>query len=535
MPKIISKIKINSDEFKNNKKAMEAQIQKLERVLFEIQQGGPEKARNRQREQGKLLVRERIDHLLDPGSPFLEFSTLAGYQLYNDTVPAGGIISGIGQITGQECVIIANDATVKGGAYYPISVKKHLRAQTIAEQNNLPCIYLVDSGGAYLPKQDEVFPDRNHFGRIFYNQARLSAKNIPQISVVMGSCTAGGAYVPTMADQVIMVKNQATIFMGGPPLVKAAIGEVVTTEELGGANIHCQLSGVADYLAENDWQALKLTRNLINNLNRKKNIRLYIRTPQEPAYPIEELLGIINRDPRKPYDIHEIIARLFDASSFEEFKALYGTTLVCGFAHIYGYPIGIIANNGILFSESALKGVHFIELCSQRKIPLVFLQNITGFMVGKKYENTGISKHSAKMVHAVACTEVPKFTVIIGNSYGAGNYAMCGRSCDPRFLFMWPNARIGVMGGEQAANVLAELKRDQMKRHSKIWDGKEESQFKASIRNNYEKQANPYYSSARLWDDGVINPIDTRRILGLCISASLNAPIRRTRFGIFRM
>lgn len=535
MPKIISKIKINSDEFKNNKSAMETEIRELEKVLSEIKRGGPKKSRNRQREQGKLSVRERIDHLLDPGLPFLELSTLAGYKLYDEKVPAGGLISGIGEVSGQECMIVANDATVKGGTYYPISVKKHLRAQTIAKENNLPCIYLVDSGGAYLPKQNEVFPDRDHFGHIFYNQARLSAKNIPQIAVVMGSCTAGGAYVPAMADEVVMVKNQATIFLGGPPLVKAAIGQVVTAEELGGANVHCRLSGVADYLAEDDKQALKLGRNIINNLNRKKNIPFHTRMPEEPAYPIEEVLGIINTDLRQPYDVHEIIARLVDGSSFEEFKALYGITLVCGFAHIYGYPIGVIANNGVLFSESALKGTHFIELCIQRKIPLVFLQNITGFMVGKKYENTGIAKHGAKMIHAVACAEVPKFTVIIGNSYGAGNYAMCGRGYNPRFLFMWPNARIGIMGGEQAANVLAQVKRGQMERRGETWDEKEEAYFKANIQTSYETQANFYYSSARLWDDGVISPLDTRRVLGLCISASLNAPIRESRFGILRM
>ena len=509
---------------------MEAQIQELESVLSKIKQGG-----SNFQQKGKLLVRERIDHLLDLGSPFLELSVLAGYQCYDDRVPAGGIISGISQIAGQECMIVANDATVKGGAYYPISVKKHLRAQTIAEENHLPCIYLVDSGGAYLPKQDEVFPDRDHFGRIFYNQARLSAQNIPQIAVVMGSCIAGGAYVPAMADEVIMVKNQATIFLGGPPLVKAAIGEVVTAEELGGANVHCRLSGVADYLAENDNQALKLARNIVNNLNRKKNISLHTRFPEEPAYPLEELLGIINTDHRQPYDVREIIARLVDGSLFEEFKTLYGATLVCGFAYIYGYPIGIIANNGILFSESALKGTHFIELCSQRKIPLVFLQNVTGFMVGKKYENSGIAKHGAKMIHAVACTAVPKFTIIIGNSYGAGNYAMCGRSYNPRFLFMWPNARIGVMGGKQAANVLAQVKSNQMEHRGEVWDESEETQFKASILTSYEAQANPYYSSARLWDDGVISPLDTRRVLGLCISASLNAPILETSFGTLRM
>ncbi|AAO90497.2 carboxyl transferase domain-containing protein [Coxiella burnetii] len=535
MPKIISKIKTANEEFEANKAAMTSQINALENLLAKIKNGGPEKSRQRQREQGKLLARERIDHLLDPGSPFLELSSLAGYQLYKDEVPAGGVVTGIGQIAGQECLIVANDATVKGGTYYPISVKKHLRAQDIAEENHLPCVYLVDSGGAYLPKQDEVFPDRDHFGRIFYNQARLSAKNIPQIAIVMGSCTAGGAYVPAMADEAVMVKNQATIFLGGPPLVKAAVGETVTAEELGGADVHCRHSGVADYFAENDEHALKIARQIVSHLNRKKHLSLSIQPAEEPAYDPEEILGIINADPRKSYDVREIIARLVDGSRFEEFKALYGTTLVCGFAHIHGYPVGIIANNGILFSESALKGAHFIELCSQRRIPLVFLQNITGFMVGKKYENTGIAKHGAKMVHAVACSEVPKFTVIIGNSYGAGNYAMCGRGYGPRFLFMWPNARIAVMGGEQAANVLAQVKRDQMERQGEKWDDNEEKQFKDNIRTNYEAQANPYYSSARLWDDGVINPLDTRRVLGLCISASLNAPISETRFGVLRM
>ena len=535
MPKIVSKIKINSEEFKKNKAAMESQIKTLETLLTEIRKGGPEKSRQRHHEQGKLLVRERIERLLDSGAAFLELSSLAGYKLYEEDVPAGGIVAGIGQIAGQECIIVANDPTVKGGAYYPITVKKHLRAQTIAKENNLPCIYLVDSGGAYLPKQDEVFPDRDHFGHIFYNQARLSSKNIPQIAIVMGSCTAGGAYVPAMADEVIMVKKQSTIFLGGPPLVKAAVGEIVTAEELGGADMHCRLSGVSDYLAHDDTHALKIARECMSYLNRKKIISLATCPIEEPAYDPQEILGIINTDLHTPYDVHEIIARLVDASQFEEFKPLYGRTLVCGFAHIYGYPIGIIANNGILFSESVLKGAHFIELCSQRKIPLVFLQNITGFMVGKKYETSGITKHGAKMVHAVACSEVPKFTVIIGNSYGAGNYAMCGRSYHARFLFMWPNTRIAVMGSEQAANVLAQVKHDQMERHNKTWDKKEEEKFKADIRATYETQANPYYSSARLWDDGVINPMDTRRTLSLCISASLNAPIPKTHFGVFRM
>ncbi len=535
MSKLISTINVNSDEFKQNKSAMEAQIQQLENIASTIKEGGPQKSQERQREQGKLLTRERVNRLLDPGSPFLELGLFAGYELYDDDVPAGGVVAGIGQVHGQECMIVANDATVKGGTYYPITVKKHLRAQTIAEDNHLPCIYLVDSGGAYLPKQDEVFPDKDHFGRIFYNQARLSAMNIPQIAVVMGSCTAGGAYVPAMADEVIMVKNQATIFLGGPPLVKAAVGEIVTAEELGGADVHCRISGVADYLAENDEHALLLARHVVQHLNRQKKVSLVLQKPVDPAYDPEEILGIISADPRKPYDVHEIIARLVDQSEFDEFKALFGPSLVCGFAHIHGYPIGIIANNGILFSDAAIKGTHFIELCSQRKIPLVFLQNITGFMVGKKYENAGIAKHGAKMVHAVACTQVPKFTIIIGNSYGAGNYAMCGRGYHPRFLFMWPNSRIAVMGGEQAANVLAQVKQDKIERSGEKWDEKERAKFVNEIRSRYESQANPYYASARLWDDGVIHPLDTRRVLAYCISASLNAPIKSSRFGVIRM
>lgn len=535
MTKINSHINKNSDEFKANFAAMSAEVEKLQKLSALIEQGGSKKSLDRQREHGKLPVRERIERLLDQGSPFLELSLLAGYELYSDNIPAAGIITGIGQIAGQECMIIANDPSVKGGTYYPITVKKHLRAQTIAEENQLPCIYLVDSGGAYLPKQDEVFPDREHFGRIFYNQARLSAKNIPQIAVVMGSCTAGGAYVPAMADEVIMVKNQATIFLGGPPLVKAATGEVVTAEELGGAEVHCRISGVADYFATDDDHALQLARRIVVNLNRQKKVSLVTQPVREPLYDPEEMLGIINADPRKPYDVREIIARLVDGSEFDEFKALFGTTLVCGFSHIYGYPVGIIANNGILFSESALKGAHFIELCCQRKIPLVFLQNITGFMVGKKYEHSGIAKHGAKMVHAVACAQVPKFTVIIGNSYGAGNYAMCGRGYDPRFLFLWPNARIAVMGGEQAANVLAQVKRDKLERQQETWPAADEKKFIAEIREQYESQANPYYAGARLWADSIINPPDTRRLLALCISTSLNAPILSSQFGVIRM
>lgn len=535
MAKIPSKINPNSDEFKNNKAALAAQIQQLQGTLAKIAAGGSEKSRQRQLEHGKLLVRERINKLLDPGAAFLELSPLAGYQLYKDDVPAGGIITGIGQIAGQECMIVANDPTVKGGTYYPITAKKHLRAQEIAGANHLPCIYLVDSGGAYLPKQDEVFPDRDHFGRIFYNQANLSAKNIPQIAVVMGSCTAGGAYVPAMADESIMVKKQATIFLGGPPLVKAATGEIVTAEALGGADVHCKISGVADHYANDDEHALKIARNIVANLNRTKKISLAMAQVAEPAYDPQEILGIISADPRMPYDVREIIARLVDNSEFDEFKALYGATLICGFAHIFGYPVGIIANNGILFSECALKGTHFIDLCSKRNIPLVFLQNITGFMVGKKYENKGIAKHGAKMVNAVACANVPKFTIMIGGSYGAGNYAMCGRAYDPRFLFMWPNARISVMGGEQAAHVLAQVKQDKMKRLGEKWNKTAQDAFMNKIRADYEAQANPYYASARLWDDGVINPLDTRRVLGLCISAALNAPIKRTEFGVFRM
>ncbi len=535
MAKIRSQINTQSELFKTNEKGMLEQISKLSETLNHIQQGGPESARQRHLDHGKMLVRDRINQLLDPCSPFLEFSALAGWQLYEDEVPAGGIVTGIGHIQGQECVIIANDATVKGGTYYPITVKKHLRAQEIAAENHLPCLYLVDSGGAYLPKQDEVFPDRDHFGRIFYNQARLSAQNIPQIAIVMGSCTAGGAYVPAMADESVMVKNQATIFLGGPPLVKAATGEEVSAEELGGADVHCRISGVADHYAQDDSHALHIARNIVRNLNRRKKLTVAVSSILEPAYPAEDLMGIVNADSKKPYDVREIIARLVDGSEFDELKALYAPTLVCGFAHIYGYPVGIIANNGVLFSESALKGTHFIELCCQRKIPLIFLQNITGFMVGKKYENEGIAKHGAKMVTAVACAQVPKITVMIGGSYGAGNYAMCGRAFQPRFLFSWPNAKISVMGGEQAARVLAQVKDEQLQRRQKTWPEAERNAFMEEIRVQYEQQGSSYYASAHLWDDGVINPLDTRRVLGLCISATLNAPIGNTSFGVFRM
>ena len=535
MTSIRSAINTQSQIFQQNNQAMELMVNDLKTKTAVIAQGGTEKARKKHIEQNKLLVRDRINYLIDPGTIFLEFSQLAGYQLYDDEIPAAGLITGIGHIHGKECVIIANDATVKGGTYYPITVKKHLRAQEIAEKNHLPCIYLVDSGGAFLPKQDEVFPDKEHFGRIFYNQANMSAKNIPQIAVVMGSCTAGGAYVPAMADECIMVKNQATIFLGGPPLVKAATGEIVTAEALGGAEVHCRISGVADHYAEDDQHALQIARNIINHLNRNKTISLALKEPCEPLYDAHELYGIVPTDLRKPYEVREVIARLVDGSEFDEFKALYGTTLVCGFAHIYGYPVGIIANNGILFSESALKGAHFIELCCQRNIPLVFLQNITGFMVGSKYETNGIAKQGAKLVTAVACARVPKFTVIIGGSFGAGNYGMCGRAYDPNFLWMWPNARISVMGGEQAASVLAQIKRDSQTKQDKNWTTIEEETFKKNMLAVYDQQGHPYYSSARLWDDGIIDPIDTRRVLGLSISAALNAPVITTKFGVFRM
>lgn len=535
MAKIRSLVNTNTDVYQQNHQAMAESVAQLQSVLNQIHLGGDEKSRQRHRQHGKLLPRDRVSLLIDKGSPFLELSPLAGYQLYDEEVPAGGIITGIAQISRQECMIIANDATVKGGTYYPITVKKHLRAQEIALENHLPCIALVDSGGAYLPKQDEVFPDKEHFGRIFFNQARMSSMNIPQIAAVMGSCTAGGAYVPAMADECIMVKHQATLFLGGPPLVRAATGEIVSAEQLGGADVHCKLSGVADYYAHDDCHALSLTRQLVANLNRQKSVNLSCQPPKEPAYDPKELYGIINVDNRKPYDVKEIIARIVDGSEFDEFKALFGTTLVCGFAHIYGYLVGIIANNGILFSESALKGTHFIELCNQRKIPLIFLQNITGFMVGQKYEAQGIAKHGAKMVTAVACANVPKFTVIIGGSFGAGNYAMCGRAYNPRFLWLWPNARISVMGGEQAAHVLAQVIEDKKSRQGGQWKSEEKKAYMDQIRSQYESQGNPYYASARLWDDGIIDPMDTRKVLGLAISTSLNAPIPDTCYGIFRM
>jgi 3-methylcrotonyl-CoA carboxylase beta subunit len=535
MPIINTKVQSQTSEFLQNSQSMQSLVSDLYQQLAKAQQGGNEKARQRHITQGKMLVRERIDLLLDPGSAFLELSSLAALHVYADDVPAAGIITGIGLIQGRECMVIANDATVKGGTYYPLTVKKHLRAQAIAAENYLPCIYLVDSGGAFLQKQDEVFPDREHFGRIFFNQARMSAQGIAQIAVVMGSCTAGGAYIPAMSDESIMVKNQATLFLAGPPLVKAATGEVVTAEELGGAEVHCRKSGVADHYAENDAHALQIARQCIAHLNRQQNITLPTKPVRAPQYDIKELYGIIPQDTRRPYDVREVIARIVDGSDFDEFKALYGTTLVCGFAHLYGYPIGIVANNGILFSEAALKGTHFIELCSQRGIPLLFLQNITGFMVGKHYETHGIAKDGAKMVMAVACSQVPKFTVIIGGSFGAGNYGMCGRAYDPRFLWMWPNARISVMGGEQAAQVLAQITRDNKEKTKEAWSKQDEEALTSPIRTQYETQGHPYYSTARLWDDGIIDPTQTRDVLGLAIAASLNAPIAKTQFGVFRM
>ncbi|QRQ87269.1 carboxyl transferase domain-containing protein [Cupriavidus oxalaticus] len=535
MPTLETKLNARSESFKANADAMRELVADLKAKIAKLAEGGGEAARDKHLSRGKLLPRDRVQMLLDPGTPFLELSQLAAYDMYDDAAPGAGIITGIGRVAGQECVIVCNDATVKGGTYYPLTVKKHVRAQEIAEQNNLPCIYLVDSGGANLPNQDDVFPDRDHFGRIFYNQANLSKQGIPQIAVVMGSCTAGGAYVPAMSDESIIVKNQGTIFLGGPPLVKAATGEEVSAEDLGGADVHTRLSGVADYFAQNDHHALSLARNIVQHLNRRKPDQIRLHEPVEPLYPVEELYGVIPTDTRKPYDVREVIARIVDGSEFDEFKARYGTTLVCGFARIWGYPVGIVANNGILFSESALKGAHFIELCCQRKIPLVFLQNITGFMVGRKYENEGIARNGAKMVTAVATAQVPKFTVIIGGSFGAGNYGMCGRAYSPRFLWMWPNARISVMGGEQAASVLATVRRDGIEAKGGKWSAEEEDAFKQPIRDQYEHQGHPYYASARLWDDGVIDPAQTRTVLGLGLSASLNAPIEDMKFGVFRM
>jgi len=535
MTALVTKINTRDAAFAENEAHLLAQVADLRQVVAKIKLGGGEKYQQRHKARGKLLPRERLNGLLDDGSAFLELSQLAAHDVYDDDVPAAGIITGIGRICGQECMIFINDATVKGGTYYPLTVKKQGRAQTIAQENHLPCIYLVDSGGAFLPLQAEVFPDREHFGHAFFNQARMSAQGIPQIAAVMGSCTAGGAYLPAMADESIIVKEQGTIFLAGPPLVKAATGEVVSAEDLGGADVHCRTSGVTDHYANNDHHALQLVRQCISRLNRVKPNQLDIKPSCEPLYPIEDIYGVIPKDTRHPYDVREVIARLVDGSDFDEFKALYGTTLVTGFARIHGYPIGIDANNGILFGESAQKGAHFVELCAQRKIPLLFLQNITGFMVGQQYEAGGIAKHGAKMVHAVACAEVPKLTVLIGGSFGAGNYGMCGRAYDPRFLFMWPNARISVMGGEQAAGVLATLKRDQLETRGEQWSQDDETRFKQPILDTYEDQGHPYYASARIWDDGVIDPADTRMVLGLALSACLNAPIKDTQFGVFRM
>ncbi|MFZ2387929.1 MAG: carboxyl transferase domain-containing protein, partial [Polaromonas sp.] len=522
-------------DFQANAAAMRALVDDLHVQLAKAAAGGGEAARAKHVARGKLLPRDRVQMLLDPGTPFLEVAPLAALGMYHGDAPCAGLIVGIGRVSGVDCMIVCNDATVKGGTYYPLTVKKHLRAQEIAQQNNLTCIYLVDSGGANLPNQDEVFPDRDHFGRIFYNQANMSALGISQIAVVMGSCTAGGAYVPAMSDESIIVKNQGTIFLGGPPLVKAATGEVVTAEDLGGGDVHTRLSGVADHLAQNDLHALALARASVKNLNKNKAPAQVGPAPIAPKFVAEELYGVIPVDVRKPFDVREIIARIVDGSEFDEFKARYGTTVVCGFAHIEGMPVGIIANNGILFSESALKATHFIELCCQRKIPLVFLQNITGFMVGRKYENEGIARNGAKMVTAVATAAVPKFTIIIGGSFGAGNYGMCGRAFSPRFLWIWPNARISVMGGDQAAGVLATVKRDGIEARGGAWSAEEEEAFKAPIRSQYEHQGHPYYASARLWDDGVIDPADTRRVLALGLSAAQNAPIPETKFGLFRM
>ncbi|HUH39619.1 MAG TPA: carboxyl transferase domain-containing protein [Castellaniella sp.] len=534
MSVIESSINPRSAEFQDNAQAMRAQVEDLRAHLARTARGGSESARAKHLARGKLLPRERVERLLDPGTPFLELSPMAAHGVYDNASPGAGVITGIGRVAGQECVIVCNDATVKGGTYYPLTVKKHLRAQEIAQQNRLPCIYLVDSGGANLPNQDEVFPDRDHFGRIFYNQAVMSSMGIAQLAVVMGSCTAGGAYVPAMSDESIIVRDQGTIFLGGPPLVKAATGEEVSAEDLGGGDVHTRLSGVADHLAVDDTHALRLARDAVARLNLHKPA-----APPcdwvEPLYDPQELNGIIPSDTRKPYDVREVIARIVDGSEFEEFKARFGTTLVTGFARIYGMPVGIVANNGILFSEAAQKGAHFIELCCQRKIPLVFLQNITGFMVGRKYENEGIARHGAKMVTAVSTASVPKFTILIGGSFGAGNYGMCGRAFGPRLLFLWPNARISVMGGEQAASVLATVRRDGIERKGGQWGADEEEAFKAPIRDQYEHEGHPYYATARLWDDGIIQPADTRRILGLGLSAARNAPIEDTRFGVFRM
>ncbi len=535
-----SSVNPNSEEFRANQAVMRGLVADLRTRFADVVSGGGAAAQAKHVARGKLLPRDRVAHLLDPGAPFLEIGQFAANGMYGDEAPSAGVIVGIGRVQGQECMIVANDATVKGGTYYPLTVKKHLRAQEIAEQNHLPCIYLVDSGGAFLPRQDEVFPDRDHFGRIFFNQANMSAKGIPQIAVVMGSCTAGGAYVPAMSDETIIVRNQGTIFLGGPPLVKAATGEVVTAEDLGGADVHTRISGVADHLAENDAHALSIARRILANVDRSRNLRskalsMALGQGEDPLYDPEEIYGIIPADTRKPYDVREIIARIVDGSRFDEFKARYGSTLVTGFAQLYGYPVGIIANNGILFGESAQKGAHFIELCAQRKIPLVFLQNITGFMVGRKYENAGIAKDGAKMVTAVSTAQVPKITMLIGGSFGAGNYGMCGRAYSPRFLWTWPNSRISVMGGEQASSVLATVRRDSIEAKGGSWSAEDEEAFRAPLRDQYETQGNPYYATARLWDDGIVDPAQSRRVLGLSLSVALITPISDTKFGVFRM
>jgi len=534
-PVLHSRADTGGERFARNHAANAALAAELRKKLAEVSRGGPESSRERHIARGKLLPRDRVDALTDPGSPFLELSPLAADGLYDGDAPAAGVITGVGRVSGRECVIVANDATVKGGTYYPVTVKKHLRAQEVALHNRLPCIYLVDSGGAFLPRQDEVFPDVAHFGRIFYNQATMSARGIPQIAAVLGSCTAGGAYVPAMSDENVIVRNQGTIFLGGPPLVKAATGEVVSAEELGGGELHSRVSGVTDHLAEDDADALRMVRGIVATLAPRAPRPWDTVPSEEPAYPADSVYGVVPTDLRTPYDVHEVIARVVDGSRFAEFKAEYGATLVTGFARIHGHPVGIIASNGILFSESALKGAHFIELCDQRRIPLVFLQNITGFMVGRQYEADGIAKHGAKMVTAVACARVPKLTVIIGGSFGAGNYAMCGRAYSPRFLWMWPNARISVMGGDQAASVLATVRRDQLEARSQDWPASEEDAFKKPVRDQYEHQGNPYYATARLWDDGIIDPADTRRVLGLALSAAANAPLEPAGYGVFRM
>ncbi|WP_407194378.1 carboxyl transferase domain-containing protein [Bradyrhizobium sp. STM 3566] len=530
-----SSIDPSSSDFARNAEAMRALVADLREKLSQVAGGGGEASRNRHTARGKMLARQRVDLLVDPGTSFLELSPLAAYGLYGGDVHSASVVTGVGRISGRECVIVANDATIKGGTYYPMTVKKHLRAQDIARQNNLPCVYMVDSGGAFLPLQDEIFPDERHFGRIFYNQAQMSSQGIPQIAIVMGSCTAGGAYVPAMSDESIIVRNQGTIFLGGPPLVKAATGEVVSAEELGGADVHSRQSGVTDHYAQNDAHAIGIARRIVGTLKPSARPNLNMHPPREPLFAAEEIYGVVPVDGRKPFDVRDIIARIVDGSEFDEFKKLYGTTLVCGFAHIWGFPVGIIANNGILFSESSLKGAHFIELCCQRGIPLVFLQNITGFMVGKKYEAGGIARDGAKLVTAVATASVPKFTIVIGGSYGAGNYGMCGRAYSPRFLWMWPNARISVMGGEQASMVLSQVRRDNIEAKGDSWSREEEDKFREPIRAQYESQGHPYYATARLWDDGVIDPADTRLVLGLGLSAASNAPIEPTKFGLFRM